>query len=530
MPRVFSPGHRPDQPLYPDELVYTTVAKLESYLQLPEAKPTALVDATSVNSGSIRIPISGKDYRRWGFATGDKITLYDDITPLGSVLTLTGVANAGSGGVIWLLAANPSVTYSKANNGYVQPSSILSNSSQRGISKSQVEELIKRRQDYIDRICRIAWRPRLIVDEYQNFTTFKPYRRRYYTDYVGAIYLSHRPIQRVLRMGVWQGDTYKELASSKIILKLSNPHLINATDKIFFCPNIPHTAILANGTTGTTWAKDFGVKTIASEIGNLINEDVHSSKTAIQIGTMTEKGSALNLSHEFLATANSDEGDGQVFISSMRSTDEGQDTTVAVTNESCFSFAQHTTNTSTVSSTGSTFALVDASGFAEGNGLYYYGSGTAIKVARCTRNGNNITVEDDLTASGSSTFVNGLSVDLVISQSRFKSDATDEQRQKDWWSMEDNGAIMFNNQYPFFENHSIKLSYVYGQRYLDKVIEDACTKLVAMDIMMTDDYTAMFPEGTQNIDLASKAQKLDEEVKRMLIPFQESIIVAGPGG
>ena len=126
-------------------------------------------------------------------------------------------------------------------------------------------------------------------------------------------------------------------------------------------------------------------------------DTTHSSKTAIQIGTMTEKGSALNLSHEFLATANSDEGDGQVFISSMRSTDEGQDTTVAVTNESCFSFAQHTTNTSTVSSTGSTFALVDASGFAEGNGLYYYGSGTAIKVARCTRNGNNITVVDDLT-------------------------------------------------------------------------------------------------------------------------------------
>jgi len=118
----------------------------------------------------------------------------------------------------------------------------------------------------------------------------------------------------------------------------------------------------------------------------------------------------------------------------------------------------------------------------------------------------------------------------VVSQTSLSSDATDEQRQKDWWSMEDNGAIMFNNQYPFFENHSLKISYVYGERYLDKVIEDACTKLVAMDIMLTDDYTAMFPEGTQNIDLAAKTQKLDEEVKRMLIPYQESIIVAGPGG
>ena len=86
------------------------------------------------------------------------------------------------------------------------------------------------------------------------------------------------------------------------------------------------------------------------------------------------------------------------------------------------------------------------------------------------------------------------------------------------------------NQYPFFENHSLKISYVYGERYLDKAIEDACTKLVSLDIMMTDDYTAMFPEGTQNVDLPSKIQKLEEEVKRILIPYQEGIIVAGMGG
>ena len=65
---------------------------------------------------------------------------------------------------------------------------------------------------------------------------------------------------------------------------------------------------------------------------------------------------------------------------------------------------------------------------------------------------------------------------------------------------------------------------------MDKAIEDAFTKLVALDIMMTDDYTAMFPEGTQNVDLPSKIQKLEEEVKRILIPYQEGIIVAGMGG
>lgn len=96
--------------------------------------------------------------------------------------------------------------------------------------------------------------------------------------------------------------------------------------------------------------------------------------------------------------------------------------------------------------------------------------------------------------------------------------------------MEDNGAIMFNNEYPFFENHSLKVSYIYGERYVDKTVEDACTKLVAIDIMLSDDYSVLFPEGTQNVDLNAKIQRLEEEVKRLLIPFQESIIVAGMGG
>jgi len=241
---------------------------------------------------------------------------------------------------------------------------------------------------------------------------------------------------------------------------------------------------------------------------------------------MTENSKALNLSHEFLATANSDEGDGNVLISTMRSTDEGEDTTFAVTNLSCFTMALCSTNDSTVSSTGSTFTVADGSGFVEGNGLYYYGTGATIRVARCTRDGNDITIADDLTSS----FQANLTTSTTVSQTKFSSDSIEEKRQADWWSMEDNGAIMFNNQYPFFENHSLKISYVYGERYLDKAIEDACTKLVALDVMMTDDYTAMFPEGTQNVDLNSKIQKLEEEVKRILVPYQEGIIVAGMGG
>ena len=105
-------------------------------------------------------------------------------------------------------------------------------------------------------------------------------------------------------------------------------------------------------------------------------------------------------------------------------------------------------------------------------------------------------------------FNSNLATNDVVKQDRLKTDVIDEDRQKDWWSMEDHGAIMFNNQYPFYENHSIKVSYIYGERYLDKTVKEACIKLVAMDILMTDDYTVLFPEGTNNIDLNAKVQRL----------------------
>ena len=62
---------------------------------------------------------------------------------------------------------------------------------------------------------------------------------------------------------------------------------------------------------------------------------------------------------------------------------------------------------------------------------------------------------------------------------------------------------------------------------MDKTVEDACTKLVAVDIMLSDDILA--PEGTRN-GPQRQDSTVEEEVKRLLIPFQESIIVAGMGG
>ncbi len=545
MPRVFHPGHRPSQPLYPDDLVYTTVQKVSDYLQLPLPEPVTLAGDTTVDTGAnidasltaltnyILIPIGGADYRRWGFSAGDSITVYDNVESMGSTLSVSLVKSAGTGGKVNLIAEDPGVAYTTAQTAVVQANSSISNSKERGLSKSHVEDLIKQRQDYIDRTTRMSWRPSLVSDEYQNFTTFKPYRRRYYTDYVGAVYLKNRAVQRILRLSVWQGDYYRELGSSRIKLAVTNPTQIQASDKFFLCPGgVNATATLEQGSGNTQWSKDFGIKTIAQQISNLVNQDAAAEKTAIQIGNLTEgtdsNGIAkpLNVCHEFLATANSDEGDGKIMISSMRSTEEGEEATIGLTNNNSFTFTLGATATTTITSvTGppiTSFVVDDAGTFALGYGIVCSGN----HVALCTRVGNTFTIVTDL----SGTFADNVSATDTLTQHRFNSDATSEERQTDWWSMEDNGAIMFNNQYPFFENHSLKISYVFGERYVDKMIEDACTKLVVIDILMADDYSVMFPEGSQGIDLNAKVQRLETEAKQLLVPFQESIIVAGMGG
>ncbi len=527
MPQIFNPGHRPSSPLYPDDLVYCSVDDVANFLQLPLPDPVALSGNSSIVSTNLKLPITGANYRRWKIEAGTSITVYDDADSLGKTYTVNDVESAGGGNINVIVTKKGAEAFTTANSAQIQINSALTNSTERGLTKSQVETLIREKQDYIDTVCRMAWRPHLVSDEYQNFTTFKPYRRRYYTDYVGAVYLRNRSIQRILRLGVWQGDKYRELGSSIIKLTVKSSS-VGANDKIFLCPGVAHTATLERGKTATTWDGDFGDKTTAQNISNLINKDSATSRGDVPIGTLQENSIQLNVDDEFLATANSDDGDGVIMISSMRSTEEGQDTTIAASNPDAFAFDLMLNPSSTITNVaGSNFTLSTATDFTLRESLVFYTTGGNTYIARCSRNGNVFTVTDDTLTTN---FVANLAEGIEIKQLRLKTDVIDEARQKDWWSMEDNGAIMFNNQYPFYENHSLKVSYIYGERYLDKVIKEACIKLVCMDIYLTDDYTVLFPEGTSNIDLNAKIQKLDEEVKRMLIPYQESIIVAGMGG
>ena len=86
------------------------------------------------------------------------------------------------------------------------------------------------------------------------------------------------------------------------------------------------------------------------------------------------------------------------------------------------------------------------------------------------------------------------------------------------------GVVYFNNSYPFFEWNAIKASYIYGERYLEKAIEEVATKMVAIDVLMSDDRSVLIPEGTQNVDLTSKIQLLQSEIDRILARYIEVIV------
>ena len=88
------------------------------------------------------------------------------------------------------------------------------------------------------------------------------------------------------------------------------------------------------------------------------------------------------------------------------------------------------------------------------------------------------------------------------------------------------GIIYFNNSYPYFEWNAIKVAYIYGERYVEKAIEEAATKMVASDLLMSDDRSVLIPEGSQNVDLGAKIQIYRNQAKVILIRYKEVVVFA----
>jgi hypothetical protein len=196
-----------------------------------------------------------------------------------------------------------------------------------------------------------------------------------------------------------------------------------------------------------------------------------------------------------------------------------------VTNSSSIAIDQTQTNSTTFSSydsdsaptvinVASTTGFVNAGVAIDASGdVFRYTGKTATSFTGC------VAVTGSLGAITGAITQQSLLVDL-----QGGSGSGDSGRLRDWWLDHEMGIVYFNNSYPFFEWNAIKTSYIYGERYLEKAIEDVCTKMVAIELLMADDRSVLIPEGTQNIDLASKVQLYQAEIDRTLPKYVEMVV------
>ena len=627
MPVVFQPGERPPQPLDPDATIYTTPQKVADLLQVQF--PDADLLATNAPATQTYVEISPIDFRQTGYEVGDEVEILGDASLaetafIGSIVLNTGRARFNlvdsAVGVVGVDDYALVGTHNTADNATVQNLQSFTNGKRRGVTKAAVQTLIRRAQDKIDNLCNNAWRPMLQTAEFKNFDTYKPYRRRYYTDYVGTAPLLFRNVQQIVRLEIWQGQEYREVGGAEARLEILDNSVLSTADYVYLCPGDGGVASMQVGTAGGNWRADFDNESSASNLSDLINNDSRRNKTGVPFSpSFSLETSAVagglqtaNVHHEFLSSANADYGGGKIKLTSMRRGDGGENATIATTNANGVAITGLTTlaptsagqtsgvlvdnvggypigtgpvtvdgvdattvftvgdtvynsagtvvgvvsavvaltvtfdlvvpNSGTevvladdeglfsANMTGTTLAISDASELAN-FGIVYTGTGAAITAASYTsKTGNTLNGVTDLAPAGFIAAIGGTAgsrvIGTAVGQHKFLIDffgttTGDEARLRDWWCDYELGIIYFNNTYPYFQWNSVKVAYVYGERYVEKAIEDICTKLVAMDLLISDDRSVLFPEGTQNIDLGSKYQLLKAQVAETLPRYVE---------
>jgi hypothetical protein len=532
VPVVFSPGEVEVRPLRPEETAYTTAQRIADLLEI--GKPDAV--AVSADSEADRVYVTGADYRGTGFSVNDTILIYSDAQALGIEKTITAVTEGGANGVaLYFTGSFGHGDYEAADNTYVQNQASFTDRTGSGPTKAKVDRLILRAQDVIDNKTHNAWRPYLVISEYLNFDTYKPYRRRYYTDYVGTAPLLFRNVQQMLRLELWQGDDYREVGAAEARITIGD-HSALGSDGVYLSPGGGGIFSLTVGTSTSTWNNAFDKMTAAQQLADLINKDSRKGKTVIaaspsftmEDASQTDGTRTVYVNDEFLASANSDYGRGIVKITSMRDGSAGETCTIATDDLTNIEISQTTTQTTTSTSVSSTTVNVaSTTGFAS-YGLIMVGSGTSVEVLSYTGTtatsftgcanvvGTPLTT---LNSSGTTAFQYLMSIDF-----QGGSAVGDKARLRDWWIDTQMGIIYFNNSYPFFEWNAIKASYVYGERYVEKAIEDVCTKMVAIELLMSDDRSVLIPEGTQNVDLTSKIQLWQRDIDNTLPRYREVVV------
>ena len=302
-------------------------------------------------------------------------------------------------------------------------------------SIAEVGTLIKRAEERVDDVVGHSYRPVIYHHEFHGFEAFKmgAYPVNRFKDYIGFVQLERPDVQKIVRLEVWQGTEYVDLASASAKIKVPSSPTGGS-----WVIALGVGAYTFNITKGTDFFDNYGPKTTASQIADAINE-VFPHKTAKFTGetsakTVTANGApTVNVSDFFYATTDSEAGD-TVVISSLLMGEDGSACTI---------------------------------------------SSTVGTVTQFTDNQN-------------------------------------QKRLGDYWTIDKDGKIFFLKNYPFLHSHSVRVTYVSGEKRVPATIHDAATKLVAAEVIRHDDNSILIAETGSNIDLKTKHDILLEEANKIL--------------
>jgi len=246
---------------------------------------------------------------------------------------------------------NINVNYAQGNGYYtthtdvsdlLQISSFSSNTTP---NIAEVGKLIKRVEAKIDDAVGYAFRPIIYRDEFHStdFVMKGAYPVQQYKDYIGFIQLERPKVMKIVRLEVWQGDDYKDIASATATYT-------PPTSGSGYTLTLGVGAYSFVLTEGIHFFGDFGQKTTAKQIVSAINE-VFPQDTAQFTGETGPKSlsdtigtppneTTRNVSNFFYATTDS-EDTKKVIISSLLPGDDGSDCTIASTSGSHTAFTDN---------------------------------------------------------------------------------------------------------------------------------------------------------------------------------------------
>ena len=308
-------------------------------------------------------------------------------------------------------------------------------------SRGAVGNIIKRVEGKIDDKLKVSFRPEIIEKEVHDFDPFLmgAYPVTPAKDYVGFIQLNSEKVRKILRLEVWQGNEYVDMASASCIYTPPTTAQTGTYTLRFDIGSPVTVSFTLTENTANGFYDQFGQKTTVLEICAAINEH-YPSNTAQFTQQNTQKTTAAstgagNISDFFYACPTED--GKSVYISSKLPSDAG-----------------------TICS------LIETLG------------------------------SDTTTYSFTDNETGG--------------------RTEEFWSLKDEGKIFSRTNYPHHNKHSIRVAYIRGSSRIPSSIHEATTKLVAAEVLVTDDNTILIAETGSNIDVAKKHEILTTEAKEIL--------------